>query len=559
MIKTPTKQQQIIFDFIEKGNSHGMIDAVAGSGKTSTLINGLKLIDTNNKVLFCAFNKKIQEEISSKTKEYGNVVVRTSYALGLNILKYYSAKFNQKPSESKYYTLINETLKRKKDSWEFEVESSLTINFERIRNIYYSLKEENEPDVFYKTFFSNFYSLVDLSRYTLSYGRGLQAFKELIFKYGIDVDSQNIDLLDAYYNLIQDIIKVGINSAVESGVYDFADMIFLPCYLKLKARSQYDIVLVDECQDLSNAQFKIIRKYLKEKGRFFAVGDPFQSIYGFAGASPKSFHNIKSVFRPQMFELTNCFRCAPEIIELAKDIRPDIQTKNEFKGKVQHINFDQIGDNARSGDYIISRYNAYLFDILFKLLELNKKCKILGKSRILKELKLIIPDNKLDNRNYYENLLYELEKILEAAIKKFGKNPTYLNKLENLRDSISIISSCYIRSENLNTLRELFHYIDGLMNGDDCDSIILSSIHKSKGLESDRVFIIGYPDLPVKLEGMLDWQLYQEECLKYVAITRAKKELFCCSKPSNDTDKQDINSLDVGKCSLDDEIDNLPI
>jgi len=59
---------------------------------------------------------------------------------------------------------------------------------------------------------------------------------------------------------------------------------------------------------------------------------------------------------------------------------------------------------------------------------------------------------------------------------------------------------------------------------DDTRGIVLSTIHKSKGLENDRVFFL-LPELLPSRFATMDWQLEQEENLRYVAITRAKKEL----------------------------------
>ena len=57
------------------------------------------------------------------------------------------------------------------------------------------------------------------------------------------------------------------------------------------------------------------------------------------------------------------------------------------------------------------------------------------------------------------------------------------------------------------------------------NAVMLSTAHKSKGLEADRVLILLPTKLPLTWKGQLDWQLIQENNLKYVAITRAKKEL----------------------------------
>lgn len=556
----PTSEQKQIFNFFEKGTGHGMIDAVAGSGKTSTIVYGIDCVDSNKKILFCAFNKKIQEEIEKRTRNKQNVIVRTTYALGLSILRFHfeSFKRNPKPDKSKYYNIISYHLKKEKDGSRYMNESKFTELFEAIRYRYYKALKKEEIDAFYKEFYSNYYRLIDLMRYTLSYGKGEAVFQMLVEKYAIDIDPQDEKLLNLYKELIELSIAEGNQQAKNSGIHDFADMIFLPCEFKFKANSQFDVVFVDECQDLSNAQLKIITKYLKREGRFFAVGDPFQSIYGFAGASPESFNNIKTIYKPVMFKLTNCFRCSREIVDLAKEIRPDITTTNTFESTIQKIKFNDIIKYIDKGDFVLSRHNSDLFEVVFELLNSNIKCKILGKNEILKSLKDIIPEDKLDNKRYFEELPIHLSNIYDSAESKLGNNPANYEKLENLGDSIRILETCFFNNQDCKTLSELFKYIEGLMDCDDEDSVMLSSIHRSKGLERKTVFIISYDKLPFKKEKMLDWQLYQENCLKYVAITRAEVNLYQTESPP-DNNNITLKDFTQEECDLDDEIDNLPL
>ena len=64
--------QQAIFQFITYGNGNAVIDAVAGSGKSTTIVNALKLIPQNKSVLFLAFNKAIVEELKLKVGNLAN-------------------------------------------------------------------------------------------------------------------------------------------------------------------------------------------------------------------------------------------------------------------------------------------------------------------------------------------------------------------------------------------------------------------------------------------------------------------------------------------------------
>ena len=557
---TPTEEQKHIFNFFEKGKGNGMIDAVAGSGKTSTIVKGINYIDKKDKILFCAFNKKIQEEINNDTRDKSNVIVKTTYALGLAILKHHIEPIskNSKADTSKYYNILNDKLQKNSETKKYLFPSKFTKYFERIKTDYYQNKKREETDNFYKTFYSNYYRLIDLLRFTLSYNKGSDVFKKLVEKYAIDINTENLKQLELYRKLVEIAIFEGNHKAKHLGVFDFADMIFLPCEFRLRSQVTFDVVFVDECQDLSNAQLKTITKYLKQNGRFFAVGDPFQSIYGFAGASPESFNNIKTIFNPKMFKLTNCFRCSSKIVELAKEIRPDITTKNKFESKIEKIKFYDIIKHIKKKDFILSRHNCDLFEVVFELLKSNIKCKILGKKEILKSLKDIIPNAKFGDKLYYEELPNYLEKIYKSAEIKLGNNPANYEKLESLGDSINILESCFFNNQNARTLNELFKFIENLMDCEDEDSVLLSSIHRAKGLERKTVFIIGYNKLPYKKENMLEWQLYQENCLKYVAITRAEVNLYQTDSPP---EKEKINHTEIETdkdCDLSNEIDNLP-
>jgi hypothetical protein len=63
---THTDEQNKIFNFVQYDSNHGIIDAVAGSGKTTTIVESVGFIDPSKRVLFCAFNNSIAKEIASR-------------------------------------------------------------------------------------------------------------------------------------------------------------------------------------------------------------------------------------------------------------------------------------------------------------------------------------------------------------------------------------------------------------------------------------------------------------------------------------------------------------
>jgi len=83
-----TEAQERIYEFVETGSGNGIIDAVAGAGKTTTLMGCVQHIKNPKDALFCAFNTSIRKEIQRKFHDMGkNVAVKTNHALGLQILR----------------------------------------------------------------------------------------------------------------------------------------------------------------------------------------------------------------------------------------------------------------------------------------------------------------------------------------------------------------------------------------------------------------------------------------------------------------------------------------
>ena len=79
----PSKYQESIFDFVKNGTGNAIVDAVPGSGKTTTIVKALEFIPPNLDVLFCAFNKHIADEL--KTRVPANCSVGTLNSLGWQI------------------------------------------------------------------------------------------------------------------------------------------------------------------------------------------------------------------------------------------------------------------------------------------------------------------------------------------------------------------------------------------------------------------------------------------------------------------------------------------
>ena len=79
--------QKAVFKDVSDGQGHTFVEATAGSGKSTTLIESLNYIPSNDSWLLVAFNKKIANELKLRAPQSFNGSVRTLHSLGLKVLK----------------------------------------------------------------------------------------------------------------------------------------------------------------------------------------------------------------------------------------------------------------------------------------------------------------------------------------------------------------------------------------------------------------------------------------------------------------------------------------
>ena len=114
-------------------------------------------------------------------------------------------------------------------------------------------------------------------------------------------------------------------------------------------------------------------------------------------------------------------------------------------------------------------------------------------------------------------------------------------KYINLEDRCKCIENICMYS--IKDTTQLKSYINRMFTDDKIENaVMLSTAHKSKGLEANRVMILLPDKLPLKFPHIQRWQEIQELNLKYVAITRARKELIFVDLKEDELLKQQITS-----------------
>lgn len=312
---------------------------------------------------------------------------------------------------------------------------------------------------------------------------------------------------------------------------NFDDMVWLPVRLRLPV-PQYDLLLVDESQDLNRCQQELA---CMAGRRLVLCGDDRQAIYGFAGADAQSIANMRDRLGVTdrgavVLPLTVTRRCGRAIVEEARKIVGDFEAhESNPEGVVRTGVYESESktyrDEAADGDFVLCRVNAPLVSQCFKFLKQGRKANIQGRDigqglvRTIRGLKA----------GTVEQLVGKVSDWLEAETRKEqAKRFPNENKLIALQDRADCI---LVFTEGAATVDEVVARVERIFTDDrQASGIRLSSIHKAKGLEARRVYLLrpkgaGCPHPMAKTE----WQRGQEMNLLYVAVTRAIEELVYVS------------------------------
>ena len=467
----PSKYQQAIFDFVASSDGNAVVEAVAGSGKTTTIVKALELTPKKAQVLFCAFNKHIQVELEQRAPEH--VSVMTLHSMGYRaLLKALPNK--PEPDDSKMRGIASEL-----------------IQGEDVGHLRAALCK-----------------LVAFAKNTLVDFEDKQAVQSMVDYYGIDLYDQEEKLLGLLVPALQ--LCYGRTSVI-----DFDDMLWLPLTMALPL-TQYTHMFVDELQDLNACQFELLARSCK--GRVVGVGDTKQSIYSFRGALPTSMADFASGFEAQSLPLSICYRCPTSHLDLARAIVPQIEPAPRAEiGTVTHTSYMRALTQFQDGDLVLCRINAPLVAAAYSLLKQGKKACIRGRdigSNLLHFIDSLkagsIVDLMVNMRNYRDREVSRLE-----AANKSGQAQIVIDKCETLE------ALC----EGLRDLSELRARINSIFNDNTKSGTIFSSVHRAKGDEANRVWILK-PELMPHPKALRPHELEQEMNLKYVALTRSKRDLI---------------------------------
>lgn len=498
--------QKAIFAAIQDSDDSLLVNAVAGSGKTTTLLQCAHFLrerypcTSGCEIVAISFNKLIAEELQRRMDPRLEVSCRTHHSYALQLLR---------------------------RALRVSIDAYGGVHKDALRNILRSERGRQFPLGPWKE------------------GKAVYQAANLLSAIRNNVHSG--DPADPFFTIQGEKLPLGVRELAceylhrdrfeeidkalkgrDSIEIDYDDMVYVAYQLYATqdfkafdaegARPSNLVLLIDEAQDLNLFQIRLLSSLAPK--RVIAFGDEAQSIYAWRGAHPIAMDEIGHEFEAEPLPLSVSWRCPRSVVSLVEDHSPIEAAPEAIEGVVREDCASSLQEEASPEDLIICRNNAPLVRLCLDDLLAGRKAKVLGRDlkRNLKSVTfgkfrstplltgveiLRLRDQLLDSSPYSPSIDY-----LEAAaeiVKSIDPDTTGVEAvLESFEEK----------------LQELFHE-----NEDRAPSIrIYQTVHKAKGKEADRVWFY-CPELLPSARAQTETDLIQEANLEYVAKTRAKKEL----------------------------------
>lgn len=362
----------------------------------------------------------------------------------------------------------------------------------------------------------------------------------------------------------------------ERGRIDFEDVLLLTVGvlqdrhdIAEQVRSQYQHFVVDEYQDVSPLQQRLLELWLGERDNLCVVGDASQTIYSFTGATPDHLLNFRTR-HPQatVVKLVRDYRSSPQVVHLANGLlsqakgraaehRLELVSQREAGPEPVYTEYadepaEAEGTARRIRDLIASGVPASEIAVLFRI---NAQSEVYEQA---------LADAGVPYQLRGAERFFERPEVREAGVKlrgaaRFGGNDALLDDALDLPSEVRAVLSDmgwtsrppagsgavrdrweslaalvrlaedFARARPAATLADLVAELDERANAQHAptvEGVTLASLHAAKGLEWDAVFLVGLTEgmMPITY-ARTDEQVEEERRLLYVGVTRARLHL----------------------------------
>ena len=487
----PSSEQDAIRNWFQTGMANGrkskhlVVEAGAGTGKTTTILWAITYAPESD-ILLCAFNRDIATELQKRLNN-PNATARTIHSLG--------------------YAAVAKNWR----GWK--------VDASRAGLLALAVCGSQTPEPVIRLVAN----LHTKGREIAPHARNLGDLTDLAIRFECEPDeSWAVEGFDLKFVETKALEAMELAAKGPSnGVIDYSDMIYLPLRNNWLT-PRFNLVVGDEAQDWTAAQLEMMQRVCR--GRICVVGDSNQAIYGFRGADADSMSRLTKELGAEVLGLRVTRRCGRAIVSMAQSIVPDFYAhESNAEGLVRNLDIAKLTAEVANGDFVLSRVNAPLVSVAMKLLREGKRARIKGRD-IGKSLMTIV--RKLASGKAANSVPMLIDRIgawrdkeqarLLPQLNRESSRAAATSKMEAIEDQAETLVNI---AEGATSVEEVLNRIDHLFTDDGLGTkgvITCSSVHKAKGLEADRVFV---------LAKTLRSGAREEDNIRYVAITRAKSEL----------------------------------
>lgn len=516
-------QQKIKTYFQQHPHNNMAIEALAGSGKTSTALMLTELTKTSD--VYVAFNKSIQMEMKEKLKN-PKTKCYTMHGLALSVMRYNLEKVQKEIDldNFKIHKIIDELFE---DEYRYDKKLNTVEYKDYLKDNYITL-----------------YNIIRLKNIEIL---DVDVIEWICDELGIFRSTSEFDAHtpNQILDWIERIDGISLNKFEINNSIDFTDMLYIT--LRKLQNEDWDIpywllftnIYYDEFQDASLLHQKLIRYFKRSNGRFILIYDKNQAIYGFAGADCRATDNVDRIFAPvEHFKLPINYRCGSDILKYVnRQFNVGILPRpNATSGDIIRIDDNQLKDKVKPNDFIIGRKNQQLISTAMDLVKTGKRIYLSDKEIVTKIIKTVKNTKQQTVGKLLEhcnNFLQKYGELKESERKKFDREDI---------DLIVILINYFNKEHQLGgdcKINYFISYVQNMINVDNPDGCVrIMSIHKSKGLEAENVFVLNEGRPFIELGRSKD-MVQQERNLSYVALTRAKENLYLVRCKSDETDEDE--------------------
>jgi hypothetical protein len=471
-------EQLNIFQWFAQGSGNMVVQARAGTGKTTTIKEAFNHAPEAGRLFYAVFNKKNQVEAQEKITD-ARVEVKTLHSLGFFFIKRMWA--DAKPEDN--------------------------VEFDRIERVSPGMPEEIVTQVVKLVGFckNSFVNVPDLNEVLeLADSRDICAPDELELAFPPAKLAQ----------LAIDVLRLTLEKDAFARI-SFNDMVWLPVAAGW-VKPTFSLVVVDEAQDMNMPQLLMAERSCKPGGRICIVGDDRQAIYGFRGAASDGMHLMRQRLNAGTLGLTTTYRCPKSVVALANTIVEDYTAAPSApEGEVVEMTLNAAVATLAPGDAVLSRLNAPLMGICLGLLRRGIPARVEGRD-IGQQLVGMVRKLKAKSVPQFLSKL-ALWGDRQCSRARAGGGKHVQSKVELVQDQVATLTAIADGCTNVSQVEARITEIFQDSSGNRTPAVVCSSVHKAKGLEWDTVCLVN---------SSFKGKDGEEANIFYVAVTRAKKTLI---------------------------------